>query len=111
MAAEMPARVQPVEGAEIVNFPWDAALDAVAAFNAAEATLGDQLGGRPAMVDTIVDWVGTYRDEFNSAYSRITGTGTGLKESLAVQASQIVGWAENANQAQRTNNDRAQSAA
>lgn len=106
MTAEMPARVQPVDGAEVVSFPWGEATNAVAAFNAAAATLGEQLGGRPAMVDTLVDWVGTYRDEFNAAYSRITSTGSGLRESLTRQAWQIVNWADDANQAQRANNDR-----
>jgi uncharacterized protein YukE len=107
MAAEMPARVEAVAGATVADFPWGAAAAAVAALNAAASTLGTQLESRSTMLPTIVDWAGTYRDEFDRGYGRITGTAAGLKETLATLASSIVSGAEGANQAQRRYNQAA----
>jgi uncharacterized protein YukE len=110
MAAEMPARVQPVENAVVVNYPWDAATSAVAALNAAASTLDSQLGTRAGMVGTLTDWIGTFRTDFDEAYQRISSTGTGLKDRLNTLASQIVSGAEDANEEQRQNNTRAEQA-
>jgi uncharacterized protein YukE len=107
MAAEMPARVGAVAGAPVADFPWADAAAAVAALNTAARTLGAQLDSRSTMLPTIVDWAGTYRDEFDRAYGRITGTASGLKETLATLASSIVSGAEDANQAQRSLNQAA----
>ena len=107
MAAEMPARVEAVAGATVVDFPWAAAAAAVTALNAAASTLGAQLDARSTMLPTIVDWHGAYRDEFDRAYGRITGTASGLKETLTTLASSIVSGAENANHAQRRYNQAA----
>ena len=105
MAAEMPTRVDPAPGAYEVEFPWEAASAAVAALNAAESMLGSQLGARPAMVETIVDWEGRYRDQFNHKDTEIREQdGPPLKEDLARLASSIVSEAESANQEQRNNN-------
>jgi uncharacterized protein YukE len=108
MAAEMPARVEAVENAVVVNYPWAAATSAVAALNAASSTLGEQLGTRAGMGGTLSDWVGTFRTDFDEAYQRITSTGSGLKERLSTLASQIVSGAEDANEEQRQNNYRAE---
>jgi uncharacterized protein YukE len=108
MAAEMPARVQPVERAVVVDYPWDAATSAVAALNAAASTLDSQLGTRAGMAGTLSDWVGTFRTDFDEAYQRITSTGVGLKDRLTTLASQIVSGAEDANEEQRQNNTRAE---
>lgn len=108
MAAEMPTRVEAVPDAVVVDFPWAAATTAVAALTAASSTLGSQLESRPAMVATLTDWVGSFRDEFDSAYQRISSTGSGLKETLSTLASSIVTGAEDANQEQRDNNTRAE---
>jgi uncharacterized protein YukE len=107
MAAEMPARVEAVAGATVAEFPWASAAAAVAALNTAASTLGTQLDTRSTMLPTIVDWEGAYRREFDGAYARITGTASGLKETLATLASSIVSGAEDANQAQRTYNQAA----
>ena len=107
MAAEMPARVDAVAGATVVDFPWADAAAAVTALNTAASTLGTQLDSRSTMLPTIVDWVGAYRDEFDRAYVGITGTASGLKEALATLASSIVSGAEAANQAQRSYNQAA----
>lgn len=104
MASEMPARVEAVDGAVVVDFPWEAASSAVAELDAASATLDSQLGTRADMVGTLEDWAGAYRDEFDDAHSRTTSTAGGLKETLATLASSIVAGAEDANQQQRTNN-------
>jgi hypothetical protein len=107
MAAEMPAKVEAVAGATVADFPWADAAAAVTALNTAASTLGTQLDSRSTMLPTIVDWVGTYRDEFDRACGRITGTASGLKETLATLASSIVSGAEGANQVQRTYNQAA----
>lgn len=107
MAAEMPARVDAVAGAIVVEFPWADAAAAVTALNSAASTLGTQLDSRSTMLPTIVDWEGAYRHEFDGAYARITGTASGLKETLATLASSIVSGAEGANQAQRSYNQAA----
>jgi uncharacterized protein YukE len=111
MAAEMPARVAAIPGARVVDFPWADATAAVAALNDASATLGTQLETRVGMIATIVDWEGTYRDEFDATYSRLKTSGEGLKTTLANLASAIVGGAEDANQEQRTANSTAEEAA
>jgi uncharacterized protein YukE len=107
MAAEMPARVEAVAGATVAEFPWAGAAAAVAALNTAASTLGTQLDARSTMLPTIVDWEGAYRHEFDGACARITGTASGLKETLATLASSIVSGAEGANQAQRSHNQAA----
>ena len=107
MAAEMPARVEAVENAVVVDFPWAAATSAVAALNAAVAALAPQMDTRAAMAPTLSDWRGAFRDEFDAAFGRITGTAHELKEAMARVASSIVSGAESANQEQRTNNARA----
>jgi uncharacterized protein YukE len=104
MAAEMPARVEAVAGATVAEFPWAGAAAAVTALNTAASTLGTQLDARSTMLPTIVDWEGAYRDEFDGGYARITGTASGLKETLTTLASSIVSGAERANQAQRSYN-------
>lgn len=103
--AEMPTRVEPAPGADEVQFPWEAASTAVAALNAAVSTLGSQLDARPEMIDTIVDWEGRYRDQFDNKDARIREQdGPPLREELARLASSIVSEAESANQEQRNNN-------
>ena len=105
MAAEMPTRVEPGPGADEVQFPWAAASAAVAALNAAVSMLGSQLDARPAMVETIVDWEGGYRDQFDHKEAQIRQRDAPpLREELARLASSIVSEAESANQEQRNNN-------
>jgi hypothetical protein len=105
MAAEMPTRVEPGPRADEVQFPWEAASTAVAALNAAVSMLGSQLGARPAMIQTIVDWEGRYRDQFDRKDTQIRQQdGPPLRDELARLASSIVSEAESANQEQRNNN-------
>ncbi|HEY8524315.1 MAG TPA: hypothetical protein VIL48_05085 [Acidimicrobiales bacterium] len=110
MAAELPERVQPVENAIVVDFPWEAAGSAISAINAAVSELESQLGARPGMIETLSDWEGAFRDEFDDAHSRIMSSASGIKEALASLASSIVTGAENANAEQRTNNWRVEHA-
>jgi hypothetical protein len=104
MAAEMPAKVEPVGGADVVDFPWTAARTAVSALNAAASTLDSQLDARVTMAPTIGDWTGTYRTEFDAANTRITTAAVGLKETVTRMASWIVAGAEAANDQQAANN-------
>jgi uncharacterized protein YukE len=108
MAAEMPARLEPVEGARAVDFPWEAATSAVSALNNAVSTLDSQLGARPGMVDTLSEWRGSFRDEFDDAHGRMMSTASGLKETLTSLAASIVGGAGSANEEQRQINFRAE---
>lgn len=108
MAAELPAKVEPVENAVVVDFPWAEARTAVAALNAASSTLGTQLESRPGMVATLSDWEGAFRTDFDETHQRITSTASGLKERLTTLAQSIVGGAEDANAEQRTKNTEAQ---
>ena len=103
----MPAKVEAVAGATVVDFPWAAAAAAVTALNAAASTLGTQLDSRATMLPTIADWEGTYRAEFDGAYGRIAATASGLRETLTTLASSIVSGADDANQAQRRHNQAA----
>ena len=104
MAAEMPAKVEPVAGADVVDFPWAAARTAVSTLNAAASTLDSQLESRATMHPTISDWTGAYRTEFDTAHDRITTSAGGLKETLTRMAYWTVGGAEAANHQQGTNN-------
>jgi uncharacterized protein YukE len=107
MAAEMPAKVESVDGADAVDFPWSAAATAIGALNAASSTLGSQLEARATMTPRIVDWTGAFRSEFDGAHARVTSTASGLKETLTRMAFWIVSGAEAANDQQRTNNTNA----
>lgn len=104
MAAEMPAKVEPVDGADVVDFPWAAARTAVSALNAAASALDSQLDARVTMAPTIVDWTGTYRIEFDAAYTRIATAAVGLKETVTRMAFWVVSGADAANDQQTVNN-------
>lgn len=104
MTSQLPVPVEPVDGAVVVEFPWDAATDAVEALARAASEVDNQLGTRPQMVETLDDWVGSYRTDFDVADIRTTTVGMGLKDELVLLASAIVTEAEEANQQQRNNN-------
>jgi uncharacterized protein YukE len=106
MALELPARVEAVADAIVVDFPWDAATAALSALGAASSRLDSQLGTRPDMIGTLDDWVGTFRNEFDDSHQRLTSTASGIKDALTNLASSIVTGAETANQQQRQNNSR-----
>lgn len=105
MATEMPERVQPADGAEVVDFPWDDARTAVSAFDAAADKIHDQLGLRPDMRDTLDEWVGTYRNEFDDTDDRLMAYGDAAKDNLRVYAGAVVQGAESANAEQRRKNE------
>jgi hypothetical protein len=111
MAVEMPARVEPTDGAETVEFPWGSAEHAVSALNRVSATLGDQLTIRHEMHSILSDWKGSYRwFEFDPKDGELTGSATALVDQLRQQASAIVTAAEAANQDQRVKNSMADNA-
>lgn len=107
MSAELPARVQPDPDAQVADFPWGPAGTAISAINDAVSTLTTQLEQRATLLPTIVDWSGSFRDEFDTAYAQVTGTGSGVKETLQTLASSIVSGAEEANSAQSIYNNEA----
>lgn len=107
MSAEMPLPRWAVAGAESVDFPWLQAYAVVAALNDVSATLASQIEARRVMVETIVDWEGSYRDEFDQAHERLTAHAAGMIETAASQASSLVDAAEDANSQQATLNDAA----
>lgn len=104
----LPTKVEPVSGARRAPFPWTEAAALVAALDDAATTLQSQLDSRPAMIDTIVDWVGMFRDDFDTTYSEVTGAATDLRTSCATAAGAIATDAEAANSLQRTYNQRAE---
>jgi hypothetical protein len=104
MAAEMPARVEPVDGAERVDFPWDAAEEAIAALERVSSTLGEQLATRHEMGGTLSNWTGGYRWEFDRKHGPTTATAGALPEQARRHAAAIVSGAEAANQEQRVKN-------
>jgi hypothetical protein len=101
---DMPAPVVAEPGADIVPFPWAEATSAMAALHAAAATLRGQLDARSLLLPTIVDWEGSYRDDFDTAHTRLTTTAAGLAETLASRAGSIVSAAESAAAQQAANN-------
>jgi hypothetical protein len=105
MATEMPERVEPVDGAEEVDFPWSDARTAIAALDAAADKIHDQLGHRPDMRDTLDEWEGTYRNEFDDTDARLMDHGSAAKDNLRVYAGTIVRGAESANAEQRRINE------
>lgn len=104
MAIEMPERVLPVSGAAEVDFPWALATSVLTAINDLIATLTSQLELRPGMVETLIDWEGWYRDDFNTKYGELTTTASGLLETASYRASAVATMAENANADQRREN-------
>jgi uncharacterized protein YukE len=110
MAAEMPTRVEPVDGAVPVDYPWSEATTVVGALNEAVSTLESQLVARAEMLPSVEEWVGAYATEFGMKQWLLEQTGIGLKEGLANLASSIVSGAEDANTQQRQNNYRAEAA-
>jgi hypothetical protein len=105
MATEMPERVEPVDGADEVDFPWSDARTAVAALDAAADKLHDQLGHRPDMRGTLDEWEGTYRNEFDDTDDRLMAYGSAAKDSLRVYAGAIAQGAEHANAQQHRLNE------
>lgn len=108
---DMPAPVDPVPGASIVSFPWEAAASAVGALRDAAATLRSQLEARSDLLPTIVDWEGRYRDDFDATSERLTTTATGLVAILTSRANAIVSAAERAASQQSANNAAAEEVA
>ena len=108
MAAEMPARVEPIEGAVRVDYPWAAATTAVSALNDVASTLESQLGQRADMLPQLGEWEGAYHVDFSTKRWLLEFDGTGLKENALSLASSIVSGAEDANAQQRQNNERAE---
>jgi hypothetical protein len=105
MATEMPERVEPVDGADEVDFPWSDARTAVATLDATADKIHDQLGQRPDMRATLDEWEGTYRSEFDDADDRLMAYGNTAKDNLRVYAGAIARGAESANAEQRRIND------
>jgi hypothetical protein len=106
MATELPERVEPVDGAHEVDFPWSDARTAVAALDTAADKLHDQLGQRPDMRGTLHEWEGTYRNEFDDTDDRLMAYGSAAKDNLRVYAGAIARGAESANAEQRRMNER-----
>jgi hypothetical protein len=111
MAEELPARVEPADESVRVSYPWNEAAAALTALNVAAATLRSQLSARPGMDETLEDWEGSYRVDFDVANFRITAAAGGLADEITLFVGRIVGSAENANQLQRNLNAQATSSA
>lgn len=109
MAAEMPERVAAAAGATVVSFPWLAAGEAVSALNAAAAVLSAHGEARVAMEPALAEWAGSYRHDFDLAYSDVMTALGGVQEALALRAGAIVDAALGANDAQIVRNNAVES--
>jgi uncharacterized protein YukE len=108
MAIELPARLAAVAPAAVVTFPWDQATAAVAALNDAVAALATHRETRTGMEPGLVEWHGSFRDDFDGAYADVRDHASDLEDELTRRANAIVGAAEDANDAQRRLNQQAE---
>ena len=69
MTAEMPARIEAVPHARVVEFPWASATSVGATIGEAAAALSASLESRAAMAVAISDWQGAYRLDFDASQS------------------------------------------
>ena len=107
MALEIPARVDAVPGARVVEFPWASASAVLTAINDTAATLSASLESRSAMDSAITEWHGAYRDEFDKTYTRLTAAASDLVERAPGRAQSVVNAADDANTTQTRANERA----
>ena len=97
---EMPARVEAVPGATQVAFPWATATTVLDLLHDAAATLAAHLEARPAMVATIADWTGAYRDAFDEVHARLLAAATATVEAVGLRAGGVITAAHAANDRQ-----------
>jgi hypothetical protein len=93
---EMPERPAVASGAETVDFPWNDAVAAVAALDAAANELTAHIETRGEIRQTITEWKGPYREGHDGEYHRLTAVLWGLVGALVVRAGAIVAGAEDA---------------
>jgi uncharacterized protein YukE len=108
MTAEMPARIEAVPHARVVEFPWASATSVGAAIDEAAAALSASLESRAAMAGAINDWQGAYRQDFDETYLRLAAAATDLVERAPSRAQSVVSAADDANTEQTLENERAQ---
>ena len=107
MRLELPTPVEATDGVSAVDFPWTSAASALAAVQDAASGLSASLEARTMMRPAIVDWTGTYRDEFDVALQRVTAAAADLVERAPGRARSVVAAAEAANERQRRRNEQA----
>lgn len=108
MATVLPARVQPVAGALIVNYPWGSAESVAAALDALIAGFTTHADSLPTLVGLLVDWQGSFRDDFDTTLESLTTDAGLLLENCQTDAGNVVTAAEYANDDQRDANTRAE---
>lgn len=108
MGIEMPGRLEAVSGAEVVEFPWSEASAVLAAVADAATTLSSSLESRATMWESISDWEGTFRQDFDETYLRLTGAATNLVERGPGRAQSIVTAADDVNADQSRLNEAAE---
>jgi hypothetical protein len=107
MLVEIPGRVQPAAGARAVPFPWSPAGTVLAALADARSALSLTLDTRAWNAFLVTCWEGAFRDEFDEAYARVCAATGDLVERARSRAEAVVDAADDANRAQRLENDRA----
>ena len=108
MAVDMPLRVDAVPGAEVVEFPWTEASAVLAALADAAATVSSSLESRAEMWESISDWEGTLRQDFNETYLRLASAAIDLVERGPGRAQSVVNAADDANTDQTRANEAAE---
>ena len=108
MTAEMPARIEAVQHARVVEFPWASATSVGAAIGEAAAALSASLESRAEMAGAISDWQGAYRQDFDETYLRLAAAATDLIERAPSRAESVASAADDANAEQTLENEHAQ---
>lgn len=108
MSTELPYPPVPAHGAIEVGFPWAGAEVVVGALDVFKEALRVHADTRPGMVDTLVDWAGRFRDDFDETMGEI-GTEVGyLNEDCGTATVRVADDAYDAADEQQQNNRDAQ---
>jgi hypothetical protein len=107
MPTDLPMPVETAWGASRVDFPWTEAQLVIDALEDVRATLGLQLLLRSSKLETISEWTGPKRDEFDEKYAELSATGSDLWERASSRVGDVLDRADNANQQQIWENNRA----
>ena len=108
MSAEMPARLEAVADARVVEFPWGAATAVVSAIGEAATALSASLESRAVMAGTISEWQGAHRRDFDETYVRLVAAASDLIERAPSRTQSVVSAADDANTEQSLENEQAQ---
>lgn len=94
MSWELPALPVVAEGADVIMFPWGAAEGLLTALDDVVTALNSDADVRPGMVDTLSDWSGQFRNDFDETYASIMGDAGYLAVDCGTNQGYVVADAE-----------------